>query len=182
MVAAMDRPMPSLHFHVMSGLMSIRDALSPRRPVLEEAGLAPGMTVLDYGCGPGSYTMVAAEMVGPTGRVYAADIHPMAIERIERRASKRGLDNITTIQTDRDTGLPGGSVDMALMYDVLQLLSEPRSVLEEVHRVLRPDGVLSISWHDVPKVERLFEPMREGLFELRKRGRHCLNYVPTPGQ
>lgn len=181
MVTSMDRPMPSLYFRVMSGLMRVRDAVSPRRPVLEEAGLSPGTTVLDYGCGPGSYTLVAAEMVGPSGHVYAADIHPMAIERIERRAAKRGLDNITTILTDRDTGLPDGSVEIALMYDVLHMLSEPRPVLEEVRRVLRPDGFLSISWHDVPKVERLFEPMREGLFELRKRGEHCINYSPVVG-
>ena len=42
---------------------------------LEEAGLGSGMTMVDYGCGPGFVTLRAGEMVGPAGRVYALDIH-----------------------------------------------------------------------------------------------------------
>jgi ubiquinone/menaquinone biosynthesis C-methylase UbiE len=171
--------MPNTYFRVMSGLMAIRDAISPRRPVLEEAGVRPGQVLLDYGCGPGSYTLVAAEMVGPSGHVYAVDIHPMAIERIEARAKKRDLQNITTIMTDRDTGLAEGSVDMALLYDIIQLLSEPEGIVREVHRVLQSQGVLSVSGHSIPEVERRFTAMNDGRFKLSRRGSRSLSFVKS---
>ena len=169
--------MPNAIFRFMTGIFAVRDRLRSRHPVLEEAGLRPGQVVLDYGCGPGSYTLLAAEMVDPSGHVYAVDLHPLAIERVEARVRKRGLANVTTIRTDRDTGLPDGSVDVALLYDIIQLLSEPREVLEEVRRVLKPEGVLSLSWHNIPKVERLFEPMNDGMFVLAKRGKLSINYT-----
>jgi ubiquinone/menaquinone biosynthesis C-methylase UbiE len=168
--------MPNAIFRFMTGLFAVRDRLVSRRPVLEEAGVRPGMVILDYGCGPGSYTITAADLVNPSGHVYAVDLHPLAIEKVEARVRKRGLANVTTIRTDRDTGLPDGSVDVALLYDIIQLLSEPGEVLEEVRRVLRPEGVLSLSWHSVAKVERLFEPMNQGMFVLVKRGKLCINY------
>ncbi len=173
----MDRPMPNVIFRFMTGLFAVRDRLRSRRPVLEEAGVRPGMVVLDYGCGPGSYTITAADMVDPSGHVYAVDLHPLAIERVEAWVRKRGLANVTTIKTDRDTGLPDGSVDVALLYDIIQLLSEPGEVLREVRRVLKPEGVLSLSWHNIPTVERLFEPMNDGMFVLVKRGTLCVNYT-----
>lgn len=168
--------MPNLYFRVMSSLMAIRDRLSPRRPVLEEAGVSPGQVLLDYGCGPGSYTILAAKMVGPSGHVHAVDIHPMAIERIERRARRAGLSNVSTIMTDRDTGLPDASVDIALLYDILHLLTEPAGILQEISRVLRPEGALSVSGHDLRRVEDLFEAANDGTFVLVVRGRSTLTY------
>ncbi len=176
----MDEPMPNSHFRIMAALIGLRNRLSPRRPVLEEAGVRPGLVVLDYGCGPGGYTLPAAEMVGPDGHVHAADIHPMAIERVEGGARRRGLSNVTAIMTDRDTGLPEESVDIALLYDILHLLSEPEGVVAELHRVLRPSGRLSVWGHNMDRTERLTEGVIGGMFALERRGRHTLSYKKVP--
>ena len=63
----MDRPMPSLMFNGMSFIFKLRDLIVPRKRVLEEAGIEPGDRVLDYGCGPGTYTPDVAKMVGESG-------------------------------------------------------------------------------------------------------------------
>ncbi len=60
-------------------------------------GLQPGMTVVDYGCGPGRYTERFARLVGETGVVYAVDIHEMAIETIRRKAGKYAWRNMRCI-------------------------------------------------------------------------------------
>jgi ubiquinone/menaquinone biosynthesis C-methylase UbiE len=67
----------------MSVVFKVRDLLQPPRKVLEEVGIKPGLRVLDYGCGPGGYVADAAERVGESGTVYALDIHPLAIQRVQ---------------------------------------------------------------------------------------------------
>jgi cobalt-precorrin-6B (C15)-methyltransferase len=58
--------------------------------------------VLDFGCGSGTYTIPAAKAVGATGRVYALDINPRALDRVERKAERAGLRNIVRIDASRE--------------------------------------------------------------------------------
>jgi ubiquinone/menaquinone biosynthesis C-methylase UbiE len=62
---------------------------------LRDAGIVPGMRVLDIGCGMGDVTMLAAGLVGPAGRVVSIDMNQASIETARRRASAAGLDNAT---------------------------------------------------------------------------------------
>ncbi|MCK4241915.1 MAG: methyltransferase domain-containing protein, partial [Dehalococcoidia bacterium] len=61
----------------MSLTYKFRDLRLPRMDILKEVGIEPGFHVLDYGCGPGSYTIPLAELVGESGKIYALDIHPL---------------------------------------------------------------------------------------------------------
>jgi methylase of polypeptide subunit release factors len=54
--------------------------------------------------------------------VYAADCVPLAANYVVRNASRKGLDNVHPITTDRGTGLVGGSVDLVLLFDTLHML------------------------------------------------------------
>jgi len=68
------QPMQSdFSFRVMSLKFRLRDFFRPPERILREAGIRNGMTVLDFGCGPGGFSLAAAKLVGPGGRVYAAD-------------------------------------------------------------------------------------------------------------
>ena len=69
----MDRPMSNLHFKVMSFEFKFRDLFLPPRKKLNDVGIRPGFHILDYGCGPGSYSIAAAELVGNSGKVRAED-------------------------------------------------------------------------------------------------------------
>jgi ubiquinone/menaquinone biosynthesis C-methylase UbiE len=111
---------------------------------LRRSGVCEGQTVLDYACGPGYYTIPAARMVGPAGRVYALDIQPAAAAMVRQRAQAAGVDNVTTIVSGRDTGFPAASVDLVLLYDAIAGIAGKRGVLAELDRVLQPAGVLSV--------------------------------------
>ena len=113
----------------MSYAFKFRDFFLPRKYILEEVGIKSGFHVLDFGCGPGSYTAIVAELVGRTGKVYALDIHPLAIQRVQNISSKKKLTNITTICSDCLTDLENNSIDVVLLYDTFHHLSNPDSVL-----------------------------------------------------
>ena len=149
----MDKLEPDLHFKLMALAFKLRDIFAPRRNILKEAGIKPGFHVLDYGCGSGSYIADTAELVGKSGWIYALDIHPLAIESVQRRSSEKRLLNVETIQSDCKTSLPDNCIDAVLLYDVFHKLSDPGGVLEELHRVLKPDGILSVSDHHLSEDE-----------------------------
>ena len=172
----MDNPMSSLDFRVMSLGFKIRDLVRPRSLVLKEAAIKPGATVLDYGCGPGSYTAALARSVGPTGHIYALDINPAAIRITERLAARRKIRNLTTILSDCDTGLPDASVDVALLYDTFHHLSRPEDILKELHRVMKPGGLLSFSDHHMKEQEILTGVTGSRLFEFERKGKNTYSF------
>lgn len=63
---------------------------------------------------------------------------------MEKKSRKEGLTNIETILSDKKTGLPDECIDVIWMCDVLHEVKERRAVLEELHRVLRREGILAI--------------------------------------
>ena len=161
--------MSNMSFKMMALIFRIRDLLRAPAGLLERAGVGQGQTVLDYGCGPGSYSVAAAAMVGPGGKVYALDIHPLAMSTVERKAAKMGLQNIETIRSGRDTGLPDGSVDVALLYDTIQAIADKRALLQELHRVIKAGGILSILVEHI-RVEDVTDLAAESdLFSLMER-------------
>jgi len=173
----MDKPMRDLHFRFMSFGYKFRDFFKPRQDVLKEVDIRPGFHVLDYGCGPGSYSIIAAELVGTTGKVYALDIHPLAVKRVQDIASKKGLTNIETIRADCATGLEDSSVDVILLYDTFHSLGDPDAVLAELHRVLRSNGILSFSDHHMKEDEIVSRLTNRGLFNLSRKGEMTYTFL-----
>jgi len=66
----------------MAFFFKIRDFIRPRLDIVKEIGLEEGFRVLDYGCSPGSYILPVAELIGKSGKIYALDINPAAIEMV----------------------------------------------------------------------------------------------------
>lgn len=173
----MDKPTNNFHFKFMSFGFKFRDLFLPRKNILKEVEIKPGLHILDYGCGPGSYSIVAAELVGTAGKVYALDIHPLAGQRVQNVASKKGLTNIDTICSDCATGLENNSVDVVLLYDIFHELSEQNRVLEELHRVLKPNGILSFNDHHMKENEILSKMTNRGLFRLSRKGKRTYSFL-----
>jgi ubiquinone/menaquinone biosynthesis C-methylase UbiE len=170
--------MPNIAFNGMSLIFKVRDFVLPRRKVLEEAGLTLGDRVLDYGCGPGAYVTDTSEMVGESGKVYALDIHPLAIERVRSIVAKKGLTNVEAIISDCRTGLPNESLDMVLLYDVFHMLDKPRAVLAELYRLLKAKGTVSFSDHHM-KHEDIVAGMTDGgLFVLVDKNERTYTFAP----
>jgi len=172
----MDKPMNDSHFRFMSFGYKFRDLLLPRKNILKEVGIKPGFCILDYGCGPGSYTMVAARMVSDSGKVYALDIHPLATRQVQSAAARRHVTNVEVILSGCATGLPDKSIDVVLLYDIFHGLSEPDKVLAELHRVLKSNGILSFNDHHMKEEDIIARITGNGLFKLSKRGEKVYNF------
>ncbi|MBM3119462.1 MAG: class I SAM-dependent methyltransferase [Chloroflexi bacterium] len=166
----MDKPKSNIDFRLMSFTYKLRDLFLPRINILREAGIRLGFHVLDYGCGPGSYILPLTELVGKSGRIYAVDINPLAVQAVKKLISKRGFSNVEVIHSDCKTGVPEESIDVVLLYDVFHDLSDPAGVLKELHRVLKPNGILSFTDHHL-KEEEIISGMTSGrLFRLSAKG------------
>ena len=173
----MDKLKSTLDFRLMALAYKVRDLLSPRINVLKEADIKPGFRVLDYGCGPGSYILPLAELVGDSGEIYALDINPLALRKVQSIASKRGLKNVKTIKSDCATGLQASSMDVVLFYDTSHDLSQPGAVLRELHRVLKPNGALSFSDHHMKEQTILLKLTDGNLFILSEKGRKTYSFL-----
>jgi ubiquinone/menaquinone biosynthesis C-methylase UbiE len=173
----MDTPQSSFQFRIMAWMFKVRDLVLPRERILAEVDLQPGHTILDYGCGPGSYTMAAARLVGESDTVYALDIHPLAMLTVQRKADRQQLTNIDTIHSDCATGLPDQHVDVAFLYDILHGLSEPDAILQELHRVLKPQGILSVNDHHMRPQDIRARITGQGWFNLDNEGRRTINFT-----
>ena len=169
------KPMPNIAFRIMAFYINLRHRLEDVRKPLKKAGVKEGQTILDFGCGPGHYSIAAAKIVGTKGKIYALDIHPLAVQSVEKKAKKAGLTNITTILSDRGTGLPDQSIDIALAYDMISMVKDKQALAKELHRVLKPDGILSVLVEHI-KVEDVLKILEQGnLFSLRDRQGHLIN-------
>jgi len=110
------------------------------------ADLALGEVVLDLGSGAGIDCFLAAERVGPTGRVIGVDMTPEMVARARRSATAGGYANVEFRLGEIEAlPVPDGSVDVILSNCVLNLSSSKERALSEAHRVLRPGGRLVIS-------------------------------------
>lgn len=116
------------------------------RPVLDRVGIRPGDVVLELGSGTGVFTVAAAQRIGPQGRFVAVDIQPEMIKRVEQRVRTAGLANVETHTADAyHLPLADGSVDRAFLISVLEEIPDPVRALAELSRVLKPEGILSIT-------------------------------------
>jgi ubiquinone/menaquinone biosynthesis C-methylase UbiE len=172
----MDKVESNLGFRLMAFGYKFRDLRLPRMDILKEVGIKPGFHVLDYGCGPGSYIIPLAELVGKSGKIYALDIHPLAIQKVHDIVSKKQLANVETILSDCETGLLDNSLDEVLLYDVFHNLRDPEGILEELHRVLKPNGVLSFSDHHMKEYEIVSQVTNRRLFRLSRKGERTYTF------
>jgi ubiquinone/menaquinone biosynthesis C-methylase UbiE len=131
--------------------------------LLEAAGLKKGQKVLEVGCGPGFFTIPAAHIVGEEGRVYALDVNPYAIERVRGKIARGGIKNVVPLLANAaDTGLPERSIDLAFLVGLGYIAGGLKNVLFEIHRILRPGGVLSFENTRGSREKLVEEVEREG--------------------
>lgn len=122
------------------------EAVAGAQTLLARAGIGPGMRVLDAGCGPGRLTVPASALVGPSGRVVGLDVQPGMLERLEKRVAQQRHANVDLVLAGLGEGkLPGEAFDVALLVTVLGEVPDKLAALREMHRSLRPGGVLSIT-------------------------------------
>ena len=133
-------------FRGMAFSMKIHDFLFPyigKR--VKKFGIEPGMTVVDYGCGPCRYADKFAELAGKDGRVYAVDVHELAIEAVRGKIAKHNIDNIEPVLIKGyNSTLPDNVADVVCAIDMFVMVKEPTEFLAELKRIVKNDGTLII--------------------------------------
>ena len=120
--------------------------------VMNTIGVEKGMDVADIGAGYGYMTFRLARRVGPEGRVYANEIDERFTRELEARCKDEGVDNVTVILgTDTDPKLPGNTMDLVLMVNVIHLVDEPVDFLRRIQPTLKPEESSSSSSGTPPR-------------------------------
>ena len=173
---------PGFIFRIKNSMSRKNVSVGKAEKELIDLGVKPGSTVLDFGCGPGQYSIAAALVVGNSGSVQALDLHPTALDMVESKATSLNLPNIETIYSELHTGLEDESVDNVIMFDVLRGRRDIKSLMSELHRVLKPDGVLHVRGSGF-KSGRLHELLvKDGLFRMLGTQGKILNFVKVIGE
>jgi ubiquinone/menaquinone biosynthesis C-methylase UbiE len=113
--------------------------------LIQRLDLAPGMRVLDAGCGPGRLTIPLARAVGPAGEVVALDGQGAMLAKLEERLGVEGIINVRPMQAGLGEGALRGPFDRALLAMVLGEVRDREAAVRELYAVLKPGGVLSVT-------------------------------------
>ncbi len=137
-------PCPSLFSWWLEG--SLVDLVAGTNRTLERMRLRPGQTILEVGPGPGRLLIPASFRILPGGRAIGIDLQAKMIERLNARAKRAGVTNLTTQVGDATKlQLDSDSVDLAFLCTVLGEVPDRAAALAECFRVLKPGGSLAIT-------------------------------------
>lgn len=116
--------------------------------LLVDAGIGPGMSVLDAGCGRGDVSFLLARLVGETGRVLGLDRDPEALAQARKRAEELGLANVDFVAGDINSISLGESFDAVAGRRVLMYQPDPAHTLGRLAQALRGGGRMIFQEHD----------------------------------
>jgi len=111
---------------------------------LGSAGIKPGMTCLDVGCGAGHVTRRLAALVGPTGRVVGLDLDPVKLATARTEADRAGLENIEFRVADAATWSEPDRLDVVYGRFIVSHLAERSGFIARLREALRPSGTLML--------------------------------------
>jgi SAM-dependent methyltransferase len=109
---------------------------------LRRAGLAHGMRVLDIGCGGGDVSLIAAELVGPSGFVQGIDRSAQAVAAATARVERASVRHVRFAVSELDAFAPDAPFDALIGRFVLMYMADPAAILRTLAGHLRPDGIV----------------------------------------
>jgi arsenite methyltransferase len=108
--------------------------------------LEQGEDVLDVGCGAGTDTLVAAQMVGPAGSVTGIDMTPEMLSKARASTERLAVGNVTFVESEAERlPFPADSFDVVISNGVIDLIPDKDAVFSELYRVLRPGGRIQLA-------------------------------------
>lgn len=137
--------------------------------LLRANGLSPGMSIADIGCGPGFFTLPAAEIVGKKGKVYAVDVQEEMLDDLKKRNPPENVQIVHS--SENHIPIEDGSCDMVFIAFVFHEAEDKPLFLDELKRILKPGGkFLLLDWQK--KVEEKGPPYEERI-DIREVERLC---------
>ena len=135
----------------------------------ELAGIGPGASVADVGCGPGAMLPALSDVVGPEGRVQAVDADPGAVATARALVAAAGLGNVSVAQGRADhSGLDPGSLDVVVLRHVLAHNGGAEdAIVGHLASLVRPGGCVYLVDVDATAIRTL--PEHADLTDLAER-------------
>jgi len=134
-----------------------------------------GLTSLEVGCGTGFFTIPIATLIGDKGSLTSIDILQESVDFVSKKIEVAKLKNVKVLKRDvLNTDFPPESFDIVILFGVVPAPMLPLAqVLTEIHRVLKPNGVLAI-WPSITGLRRLIQ--KSGLFLINNKKNSVLNF------
>jgi SAM-dependent methyltransferase len=120
------------------------------RRMLKDAGVSPGMAVLDVGCGAGDISLLAAELVGKEGYVLGVDNNATVLELAQARAEMAGLSQVSFQAADIHELVGRQQFDAIVGRLILLHVPEPATLLRQLLTHLRQSGLVAFQEYDAP--------------------------------
>lgn len=144
--------------------------------MLDDAGIGPGMRVLDIGCGPGAVSFMIARRVGNRGHVFGVDRSPQMLDLARQKAREAGVPNISFIEGGFDVAFPErGTLDAVVGRRVLMYQPDAARAVSQLADAIRPGGVIAFHEHDTVAISDshvslpLHDLVRSWLREMLRR-------------
>jgi len=171
--------MPDIAFKIMSFALKVIDIFSPRNKRLDSFGIKKDSIVIDYGCGPGSYLEKASKLVGDNGKIYAIDIHELAIKSAHKIIEKHNLKNIEPVLVKNYSCKIKDSVaDLIYCLDTFHMIKDSNLFLQELHRLLKKNGVLIIDNGHQSRQETKRKIVGSKIWKISEEFKDYLKCVP----
>lgn len=119
--------------------------------IMSEFDIQEGMSIADFGCGTGYFTILLGQKVGKDGKVYALDVQEPPLDSVRAKAKAAGLENVEGIRANLEvlgsSRLPDNSQDMVLLANILFQSTKKAEIISEAARVLKVGGrLIIIDW------------------------------------
>ena len=172
---------PNPFFRMMTFAMKTMDLLDNRaNKKFMTLNLKENQVVIDYGCGPARYVKNASLAVGPGGKVYAVDIHPMALEHVENISRKHHLENVEAVLADGySCPIPDQTADVVYALDMFHMIEQPAELLKELNRIVKPGGKVIIEDGHQPRKNSIRKINQAGIFKIQDQNKYHIVCVPV---
>lgn len=130
------------------------ELINAEQVLKSHVGITYGMKVGDFGCGGGGYfALEASRLVGEHGQVFAVDVLQSVLSNVASRAQSLGVENIVTVWSNLEvfgaTKILDESLDAGVIINVLFQNKDPRAIIREATRMIRPGGtILVVDWKE----------------------------------
>jgi len=159
-------------------IFTIYETPRKRREKLKKAGVKEGQVIVDLGCGPGRFTNLAAKIVGPEGKVYALDIHPLHTAIVAAMVAIGGHKNVSVMHADCcATRLPNKAIDLIFINDAFHEFDKV-GCLKEASKILKADGILAIHEGEMKEAKLLDIIEGANLFTLVEKEKRLYKFRP----